>query len=95
MCRANPESPEKLAKALAAARSEKAWFVVVRLCVLSSYAPPLLLPSQAACGIQLARMRAEEEFRLAGLWVSIVNTPTEAGFKYQQFKQLARKCLNV
>lgn len=87
----NPESPEKLAVSLVSASSEKAWFVVFSMCVQSSNAPPLLLPSQASCVILLGWMRDEKEFRFAVLWMSIVNTPTEAGFKYQQFKQLAHK----
>lgn len=44
-----------------------------------------------ACAVQLAWMRAEEEFRVVGLWISIVNTHTEAGFQYQQLKQLVHK----
>lgn len=44
-----------------------------------------------ACVVQLAWMRPEEEFWVVVLWVSIVNSPTKAGFKYQQFKQLVHK----
>lgn len=51
MYTSNPESPENLAKPLVSASTEKSWFVVFSLCVLSSSSPPQLLPSLAsACG---------------------------------------------
>lgn len=44
----NPESPEKLAKSLVPASTEKPWFVVFSVCVLSSRVLPQLLPSLAS-----------------------------------------------
>lgn len=65
------------------------WFSA--LCVLSSSVLSSSYHLWPAYVIQLAWMRAEEEFWVVGLWVSIVNVPTKAGFKYQQFKQLVHK----